>query len=418
MFKCPMFKSEPRVWLMGCASLICVSLISGCAGYSGKSKEAFSIRPVMRVAHGDVSSEAIYRLGRYHQGNAHHTAAITAYRKVLAMSPNHVEACNGLAVSYSMQRQYDLALQYLERALELSPDAAHLHNNLGYIHMTEGRISKAAAAFEQALRLDPENRWARANVGVLYEKVGLNPDAAGVTEAPSRFLPTDVAVAITPRAPAAGASSVSFPANVATSVERNHGRQGKGKQGKGEKQEAGINTHTQLVQVAPGVFEFRPYQSQSVLHDDDSHGTNREENPAAPGMDRADGKGIRIEVSNGSGIAGMAREVSNFLRENGLPQARLTDRQPFRQLQTEIHYRPGSYKLAEQIGKMMPKQILVKEGYNLRKDIQVRILLGADIARPTAYSNTGGSTNASQSGAGHFLHSRHSRSGQEDRRGG
>ena len=399
MFKCPMFKSEPRVWLMGCASLICVSLISGCAGYSGKSKEAFSISPVMRVTHGDASSEAIYRLGRYHQGNAHHTAAITAYRKVLAMSPNHVEACNGLAVSYSMQRQYDLALQYLERALALSPDAAHLHNNLGYIHMTEGRISKAAAAFEQALVLDPENRWARANVGVLYEKVGLNPDAAGVTEAPSRFPPTDVAVAITPRAPAAGASSVSFPANAATSVERNHGRQWK--QGKGEKQEAGINTHnthTQLVQVAPGVFEFRPYQSQSVLHDDDSHGANREENPAAPGMDRADGKGIRIEVSNGSGIAGMAREVSNFLRENGLPQARLTDRQPFRQLQTEIHYRPGSYKLAEQIGRMMSKQILVKEGYNLRKDIQVRILLGADIARPTAYLNTGGSTNASQSG--------------------
>ncbi|HTJ55342.1 MAG TPA: hypothetical protein VL380_07995, partial [Nitrosospira sp.] len=66
---------------------------------------------------------------------------------------------------------------------------------------------------------------------------------------------------------------------------------------------------------------------------------------------------------------------------------------------------------------MMPKQILVKEGYNLRQDIQVRILLGADIARPTAYSNTGGSTNASQSGAGHFLNSRHSRSGQEDRRG-
>ncbi len=155
-----------------------------------------------------------------------------------------------------------------------------------------------------------------------------------------------------------------------------------------------------------------------MLHDDDFHGTNREENPAAPGMDHADGKGIRIEVSNGSGIAGMAREVSNFLRENGLPQARLTDRQPFRQLQTEIHYRRGSYKLAEQIGQMMPKQILVKEGYNLRKDIQVRILLGADIARPTAYSNTGGSTNASQSGAGHFLNSRHSRSEQEDRRGG
>lgn len=404
-----MFKLKPRVWLIGRVALICVFLISGCAGYSGKSKEAFSIRPVMRMAHGDARSEAMYRLGRYHQGNAHHMAAITAYRKVLAMSPNHVEACNGLAVSYSIQGQHDLALRYLERALELSPDAAHLHNNLGYIHLIEGRITEAAAAFEQALRFDPQNRWARANVVALYEKMGLKADAAVVTGAPSRFPPANVAVPVNPPAPAAGVSSVSLPEKRMVPA--------------GKKPGVSRSSPMQLVQLAPGVFEFRPYPSQRAPHDDDSHGASRDENPAAPGMDLADVKGIRIEVSNGSGIAGMAREVSNFLRENGLPQARLTDRQPFRQLQTEIHYRSGSYKLAEQISKMMPKQIspkqiLVKEGYNLRKDIQVRILLGADIARPIAYPNIGSSTNVSQSGSGHFPYPRHSGSGQEDRRGG
>ena len=183
------------------------------------------------------------------------------------------------------------------------------------------------------------------------------------------------------------------------------------------------NIDTRLVQIAPSVFEFRPDEPNEDRLDHNSHRAGCDENPAVSGVDVSDSKGLRIEVSNGSGIAGMAREVSNFLRENGLPQARLTDRQPFGQVQTEIHYRPSSYKLAEQISRMMPKQvppkqIPVKEGYNLRKDIQVRILLGADIARPTAYPNTGGSTNVSQSGSGHFPHSRHSRSGQEDKRGG
>jgi tetratricopeptide (TPR) repeat protein len=337
----------------------------------------------------------MYRLGRYHQGNAHHAAAITAYQKVLAMSPNHIEACNALAVSYSMQGQYDLALQYLKHALELSPSAAHLHNNLGYIHMIEGRITQAAEAFEQALRFDPENRWARANVAALYEKAGLSADSASLS------LTSSVAPASYPKynsintAEPAGslarevdASSVSLPANAAVPAERKHGKQGM-KDGT-----------TRLVQVAPSVFEFQP-DDDGLDHN--SRRVNRDENAAD--VDVSDSKSFRIEVSNGSGIPGMAREVSKFLRENGLPQARLTDRQPFRQVQTEIHYRTGSYKLAEQISRMMPKhitpkQIPVKEGYNLRKDIQVRVLLGRDIVGAVGYLNTAGSTNVSQGESG------------------
>ncbi len=165
------------------------------------------------------------------------------------------------------------------------------------------------------------------------------------------------------------------------------------------------NIDTRLVQVAPGVFELRPDESDDDGLDHNSHRADRNENPAAPSTGASDSKSLRIEVSNGSGIAGMAREVSNFLGENGLPQARLTDRQPFGQVQTEIHYRPGSYKLAEQISRMMPKQIPVKEGYNLRTDIQVRILLGRDIANAIAHLNTTGSTNVSQGESGQFRES-------------
>jgi len=380
------FKSKRRIWLTGCVSFICVSLTSGCAWYSG-NKQAFSIRPVMHVAHGDTSLEAMYRLGRYNHGKANYTEAIAAYHKALAVNPNHVEACNGLAVSYSMQGQYELALRYLRHALGLSPNSAHLHNNLGYIHMTEGRINEAAAGFAQTLRLDPENRWTRGNVAALYEKVGLNADITPRAMTPfssapmSRPISNPISDPIRavghtgPAAPAGGTSSAPLPTNAAAPAERKH-----------EKSGVQRNTDTRLVQIAADVYEFR--STEDGLGDRDSHRVNHDKNRAASGISISDSKGIRIEVSNGSGIAGMARQVSDFLRENGLPQARLTDRQPFRQLQTEIHYRPGSYKLAEQIGRMMPKQISMKEGYNLRKDIQVRILLGKDIISAVADLNT------------------------------
>jgi tetratricopeptide (TPR) repeat protein len=227
------FKSKQRIWLIGCVSLIYVSVTSGCAWYSG-NKQAFSIRPIMHVAHGDTSPEAMYRLGRYNDGKANYTEAIAAYHKALAVNPNHVEACNGLAVSYSMQGQYEFALRYLRHALGLSPNATHLHNNLGYIHMMEGRISEAAAAFAQALRLDPENRWARGNVAALYEKVGLNADITPPAMTPSSSAPMSCLISnpisdpiraegdTGPAAPAGGTSSAPLPTNAAAPAERKH----------------------------------------------------------------------------------------------------------------------------------------------------------------------------------------------------
>lgn len=365
-----MINAKQFICLMGC-----VSLVPGCAWYPGKDKQdkqAFSVRPVMQMKHGNAGPDAMYRLGRYHQGKANYTEAISAYEKALAMNPGHVEAYNGLAVSYSLYGQHELALQYLRQALQRSPKAAHLHNNLGYVQMTLGQIGEAAAAFEQALRLDPENRWARGNVAVFYEKMGLN-DAAMLT-ALLESTPARAGVPLATRTQAMGASSDTMPAAVAVATFK--------------KQETQHNTHNAgvpLVQIAPNVFEFRMSKNDppmAIPAGGSISGISASQEARIP-----DSEDIRIEVSNGSGAAGMARQVSDFLQEHGLPKARLTDSQPFRQIQTEIHYRPGNYVLARQISQMMPKQIPMMESYNLRRDIQVRILLGKDAAGEVAYLN-------------------------------
>jgi Tfp pilus assembly protein PilF len=358
-----MFKVKQLVCMMGC-----VSLVGGCALYQGRDKETLSIKPVMDVKHSAGGSEAMYWLGRYHQGKVNYREAIAAYEKALAANPGHVEAHNGLGISYSLHGRHELALQHFRKAIELSPAATHLHNNLGYAHLVRGQESEAAFAFEAALQLDPENRQARDNLGAVYGKMGLHDQAAVLTLARSQPAVAPAAISTTESAPAPGNSPATMPPGTITVVEEQSMQQ---------------DVDTRLVQIAPHVFEFRMAEVDrvvAILTDKNTGETITPHNSRKVGS-----QNIRIEVSNGNGVAGMARQVSAFLQQNGFAKARLTDRQPFQQIQTEIRYRPGYYVLAGQISQMMPKKARLLESSDLRSDIQVRVLLGKDVARETGY---------------------------------
>ncbi|WP_151898828.1 LytR C-terminal domain-containing protein [Nitrosospira lacus] len=337
-----MFKVKRLVWVMSC-----VSVMGGCALYQSSDKQALSIKPVMDVKHATGGAEAMYWLGRYYQGKMNYTEAAAAYEKALAADPAHAEAHNGLGVSYSLLGRHELALQHFRKAIELLPMAAHLHNNLGYAHFARGQESEAVAAFEQALRLDPENRQARSNLAAAYEKAELHDEAAMLRMArPEPTAAPDTFSATIPAAP------------------------------------------SRLVQVTPNVFELRMTDADSMT----ALRTGRSTGKTAVSQDAGnlDSKDVRIEVSNGNGMSGMAAQVSGFLQRSGFAKARLTDRPPYQQVQTEIHYRPGNSVLAGQISQMMPKQAPVVESYNLRREVQVRVLLGKDFAREAAYFDNRG----------------------------
>lgn len=365
-----MFTVKRLVWVMGC-----VCIMDGCAWYQSGNKPALSIKPVMDVKHAAGGSEAMsmYWLGRYHQGKANYTEAIAAYEKALAVDPAHVEAHNGLGVSCSLQGRHELALQHLRKAIELSPLATHLRNNLGYAHLAQGQESEAAAAFEQALRLDPENRQARSNLAAVYEKAGLHDKApAMLTMARHGSATAPVATSVVASGPAHGSPSATMPDTV-TAVTA----------GKREKRYSTHSTHTRLVQVAPEVFELRVTEADPIIAIRTGKATGK--TVAAQNSGNLDSKNVRIEVSNGNGVTGMAGRVSGFLEQSGFARARLTDRQPYRQARTEIHYRSGHSVPAGRISRMMPNQAPMIESDNLRADIQIRVLLGKDIARKTAY---------------------------------
>lgn len=356
-----MFKVKKLTWVLGCTLAL-----SGCASYyKNDSLADIDIKPVMIVNHANGSPKIMYLLGRYYQGKIDYKKAIAAYEKALAANPDYVAVHNGLGVIYSIQGRHELALQHFQKAISLEPMATYLHNNIGYAYLTQGRETDAAASLRQALQIDPKNKQARTNLAVTFERVGLHDEAALLMLA------------------APGSKTIEPSAEIATTALRNtmpvHVADVTVAESPAQNQ-----TGTKLMQVAPNIYEYISAQHDPLLAILTDQGSVAQEDTSI------NNKMVRIEVSNGNGVTGMAREVSDFFQKNGFVKARLTNHQTFRQPHTAIYYQSGNHEQAKLINQMLPSQVRVIENSELRGDIQVKILLGQDFSRKTAYFNKNG----------------------------
>jgi hypothetical protein len=93
---------------------------------------------------------------------------------------------------------------------------------------------------------------------------------------------------------------------------------------------------------------------------------------------------FKLEVSNGNGVAGMARRVARFLDRRGVSTGRLTNDATFQRPTTEVQYRVGYRADALRVGSMLPKPVAAMETKTLRSDIHVRVVLGHDLRNDTA----------------------------------
>jgi len=340
----PQFKRR-FVWTFSC-----LSALAGCAQlYPGNDYSRMSINPIMKVQQADMSADRFYDLGRYYYRRTHYENAITAYKQSLALDPEYFEAHNGLGIVYALLGQHELSLQYFREAISLVPTATYLHSNFGYALQLQERYSEALEAYQEALRLDPDNSKARTNVANLNKRLGLS-----------------VAAEITPPIVNESSEALSTAA---------------------QKMPKHPNQATQLVQIAPNVYEFsgtRAEIPQAVAVTDSTP-----KNYAASSKMATPHQKQRIEVSNGNGITGMAGKVARFLEQSGFSNARLTNHSSFHQAKTEIHYRAGHQAQAEQMRRLMPNEIIKStENNGLRDDIGVKILLGQDLNVAVDHFNT------------------------------
>ncbi len=99
-------------------------------------------------------------------------AAEAAYRRALALAPDHLDANMNLGALLCDSGRCDEAIDLYERALEYRPDAAPLHYNLAIALEDAGEREAALASYERCLALDPRFADAHFNAGRLHEELG------------------------------------------------------------------------------------------------------------------------------------------------------------------------------------------------------------------------------------------------------
>jgi len=147
-----------------------------------------------------------------------------------------------------------------------------------------------------------------------------------------------------------------------------------------------IDSRVKLVQVAPNVYEIHA-QQQNVIPI-----------KVADTADIPSTEKLRVEVTNGNGVTGMAGQVGRFLHSQGYPAVRLTNHKPFQVRMTQIFYRDGHLAEAQHLKLCLFGTPEMVQRDDMRSDIGVRLVLGKDMVPHLAHFDEHGGGQAKRHG--------------------
>ncbi len=343
--------------------------VAGCMTVNSPSAHSpMRIEAASRVEHGGMKLKAQdhHRIGKELSGQGQHEKAIAAYIEALVLNSRFVDAHNALGVSYARLGRYEDAIRSIQTAIALAPKSAYLHNNLGYAYLLQESNGKAESALEEATRLDPSHESAMINLLVARQRLGkplLLPQAKKTAPSEQSQQLMGEEIVGTP-----------LPAPVLEQPPTPKKRP----------EHTFRTPEAKLVAIAPNVYELRIPEAPSSTSMAMAPKALPAPSPVPAAMMEVSSKRVRVEVSNGGGIRGMARRVAQFLSGNDQIAQRITNQRPFNQATTQIEYRAGYRADAERIGGSFPRQVALAESQSLNRDVEVRVVLGKDVNHRTA----------------------------------
>ncbi|MGB2819159.1 MAG: tetratricopeptide repeat protein [Burkholderiaceae bacterium] len=348
-------------------TLAAALLLVGCVSPSPLVKSP-RVEPVVDVRHSGSQADGYYQLGRFFQGKGRADQAIDAYRKALVLDPGLAEAHSAIGAVFAGQGNLSAAAAEFELAIAIDPLTSRFHSNLGYVLYLDGKANQGVAALERAVALDATNVRARNNLGLALAAQS-ESDRSNAA-----FARAADAAAATPvlRAETLG-ESLSPPASgVSNDVTVLVARPGPAGWSVISEQPSTVK----VVELAPNVLALE-WDETTVV--------------ARPAIAADFGGTLRcsVEVSNGSGVTGMARKVGGLFAAVGVPRARLTNQKPYDQRFTEIQYREGCLAAAAALSAMLPGAPQVTSSDRLRPGTDVRIVLGRDLPPDVALIPSG-----------------------------
>lgn len=295
-----------------------------------------------------MDADVLYRLGRYFHGQQKYEEALRVYAQVLAAEPGHVDALNAIGVIRSLRGEPELAEAAFRQAIAQAPKSARSYNNLGYHLLRSGKASEAMTVLESARALDARDEQVQVNIAMARHLL----DAPAAVQASANPATAAAAAANKP-----DSSMASLPP-----------------------------PNVELRRVNDSIYELRqPAATAEVATAAASPAASpapvavQAAAPAAPAK-----AAPRVEISNGNGTTGLAREVSRF----AAPGARLTNNRPFGVATSRVEYVDGAEQAARDIESRLPVAVPLMPVAQLDR-AGVRVLLGKDFPRhPSALARS------------------------------
>jgi len=314
----------------------------------------------------NVQADAAYRAGRAHQLAGRPELARTGYLEAIKLAPMHQDARNGLAALHVERREFAPAIgiwRELTASLDIAsgPSSAYLFSNLGRAYILNGDMEAATAALEKACLLDPLNHRTWQLLGEALRGQGQAARAEQMLRQAATLRQHDL------RADIASTSSTTGVAALGQALQAPASKPAPAP-AQPQPEDAGW-ARTYVHVSANGMMELRR--------------TNAREEVAAAPVATAPAsvapEGVALlEISNGNGIAGMARAVSRSIGEPGLQVTRLSNEPGFGVDQTRIEYGPGRHGAARKLARRLGSAELRQVEQGARSDM--RLVLGRDLA--------------------------------------
>src|SRR3990167_8945322 len=102
----------------------------------------------------------------HRQGNL--VEAKRLYELHLANHPADYEAYHALGILFASNKQFQSALEYIEKAIALNANQATYYNSLGNVFRHLSELEKAAKAYQKAIKIQPDYAIAYSNLGAIY----------------------------------------------------------------------------------------------------------------------------------------------------------------------------------------------------------------------------------------------------------
>ena len=319
----------------GISLSLCGPILFGCSIFPSMSS-LFDSTPQsqLRLV---KSAQGEYERGRQFHRAGQYVEAKQAYISALSLDPTHAEAKNGMAALMGISGDLDNAIILLEQLAKDHP-APHVYSNLAYALQLRGRDLEARDALRQALSIDPSHEGSRSRLQALDQKLNAPSEAEPVVK--TDLLPVTVSSDNAIEVTGPSTYALRYPTLASPS----------------------LSLSTQSAKVSESKSEVSVASSSDAQLNVPAKLIN--------------GSALSVELVNGNGVNGLARQVGSSLPVDRWRVVRTANYKNYSLELTRIEYLPHHADDARRFSSMLGIRTSFRSNTEQRGTL--RIILGHD----------------------------------------